>query len=267
MCSHEQLAGLAEPGADPVDALQSALLRVAVGPQASLRGQLREGGGLLRAIRRVLPDDDTRLLIVVDQLEELFTMNDDEEQARFLSMVTHMDHQIGRILARLEALGIADQTLVVFASDNGGTKSSRNAPLRGHKGSTFEGGIRVPLIVHWPGQIQPNSTSPAIVTGTDYYPTLLEMLNLPALPDQHIDGRSFVPALKAEDYDRGPIYWHFPHYSNHGFQSPGGAVRSGRYKLLEYYENRTVQLFDLRNDIGEQNDLAESKPNIARKLN
>jgi len=95
---------------------------------------------------------------------------------------------------------------------------------------------------------------------------MLEMLKLPALPDQHKDGRSFVPALKAEDYDRGPIYWHFPHYSNHGYQSPNGAIRSGRYKLIEYYENGTVQLFDLENDIGERNDLAESQPEIAQKL-
>jgi arylsulfatase A len=87
------------------------------------------------------------------------------------------------------------------------------------------------------------------------------------LPEQHIDGRSFVPALKAEDYDRGPIYWHFPHYSNHGFQSPGGAIRFGRYKLLEYYENGTVQLFDLENDIGEQNDLAElATSELAQRL-
>ena len=144
--------------------------------------------------------------------------------------------------------------------------ASSNLPLRGAKGWNYEGGIRVPLIVYWAGKIQPNSTSHAVVTGTDYYPTLLEMLNLPALPDQHVDGRSFVPALKAEDYDRGPIYWHFPHYSNHGFQSPGGAIRSGRYKLLEYYENGVVQLFDLEQDIGEQNDLAKSQPEIAQKL-
>jgi len=144
--------------------------------------------------------------------------------------------------------------------------ASSNLPLRGAKGWNYEGGIRVPLIVHWPGEIQPNSTSQAIVMGTDYYPTLLDMLNLPAVPEQHLDGQSFVPALKAEGYDRGPIYWHFPHYSNHGFQSPGGAIRWGRYKLLEYYEIRTVQLFDLEEDIGEQNDLAESHPEIARKL-
>jgi arylsulfatase A-like enzyme len=122
-----------------------------------------------------------------------------------------------------------------------------------------------PLVVHWPGKTKANTTSQAVVTGTDFYPTLLEMLGLPALPDQHQDGRSFVPALKAKPYERGPIYWHFPHYSNHGYQSPNGAIRSGRYKLIEYYENGTVQLFDLENDIGERKDLAKSKPEIAQK--
>jgi arylsulfatase A-like enzyme len=144
--------------------------------------------------------------------------------------------------------------------------ASSNLPLRGAKGWNYEGGIRVPLVVHWPGKTQANTTSQAVVTGTDFYPTLLEMLGLPALPDQHQDGRSFVPALKAKPYERGPIYWHFPHYSNHGYQSPNGAIRSGRYKLIEYYENGTVQLFDLENDIGERKDLAKSKPEIAQKL-
>jgi hypothetical protein len=120
--------------------------------------------------------------------------------------------------------------------------------------------------VHWPGKTQPSSTSQAIVTGTDFYPTLLEMIGLPAMPKQHMDGKSFAPALKAEAYDRGAIYWHFPHYSNHGYQSPGGAIRLGKYKLLEYYENGTVQLFDLDNDIGERHDLADSQPEIAQKL-
>ena len=144
--------------------------------------------------------------------------------------------------------------------------ASSNLPLRGAKGWNYEGGIRVPLIVHWPNNIRANSKSHAVVTGTDFYPTLLEMLKLPALPDQHVDGRSFVPALREEDYDRGPIYWHFPHYSNHGYQSPNGAIRSGRYKLIEYYENGTVQLFDLQNDLGEKNDLAKSDPATTQKL-
>ncbi|MGB7343305.1 MAG: sulfatase [Pirellulaceae bacterium] len=219
------------------------------------------------------------------QNERVWWVKQKQDNVEFAGMVEATDESLGRIRTKLKELGLDKNTIIIFTSDNGGMAASNqyrginhprqklnsrfassNLPLRGAKGWNYEGGIRVPLIVHWPGEIQANSTSQAIVTGTDFYPTLLEMLNLSALPDQHIDGRSFVPALKAEAYDRGPIYWHFPHYSNHGFQSPGGAVRSGRYKLLEYYENETVQLFDLENDIGEQNDLAESKPEIVGKL-
>ena len=93
--------------------------------------------------------------------------------------------------------------------------------------------------MHWDGQVPRHTVSDSIVTGTDFYPTILEMLGLPMLPQQHLDGVSFVPALKMQPHQRGPVYWHFPHYSNHGYQSPGGAVRHGRYKLLEYYENGT----------------------------
>ncbi len=219
------------------------------------------------------------------QNERVWWVKQKQDNVEFAGMVGATDESLGRIRAKLKELGLEKNTIVIFASDNGGMSASNgylginhpretlnarfassNLPLRGAKGWNYEGGVRVPLIVHWPGEIQPDSTSQAIVTGTDYYPTLLEMLNLPALPDQHVDGRSFVPALKGEDYDRGPIYWHFPHYSNHGYQSPGGAIRYGRYKLLEYYENGTVQLFDLENDIGEQNDLAKSQPEISRKL-
>ncbi len=219
------------------------------------------------------------------QAERVWWVKQKQDNVEFAAMVEATDQSLGRIRAKLQELGLEKDTIIIFTSDNGGMAASNqyrgihhprdslnsryassNLPLRGAKGWNYEGGIRVPLIVHWPDQITPNSKSQAIVTGTDYYPTLLEMLNLPALPDQHQDGRSFVPALKAQDYQRGPIYWHFPHYSNHGFQSPGGAIRSGRYKLLEYYENGTVQLFDLENDIGERNDLAKTKPDIADRL-
>jgi arylsulfatase A-like enzyme len=219
------------------------------------------------------------------QNERVWWVKQKQDNVEFAGMVEATDESLGRIRAKLEELGLEKNTIVIFTSDNGGMSASNgykginhprealnakfassNLPLRGAKGWNYEGGLRVPLIVHWPGKTQPGSTSQAIVTGTDYYPTLLNMLDLPDLPEQHIDGRSFVPALKGEDYDRGPIYWHFPHYSNHGYQSPGGAIRLGRYKLLEYYENGTVQLFDLENDIGEQNDLAKSEPEIARKL-
>ena len=219
------------------------------------------------------------------QAERVWWVKQKQDNVEFAAMVEATDQSLGRIRAKLQELGLEKNTIIIFTSDNGGMAASNqyrgihhprdslnsryassNLPLRGAKGWNYEGGIRVPLIVHWPDQITPNSRSQAIVTGTDYYPTLLEMLNLPALPNQHQDGQSFVPALKAQDYQRGPIYWHFPHYSNHGFQSPGGAIRAGRYKLLEYYENGTVQLFDLENDIGEQNDLAKSKPEIADRL-
>ena len=219
------------------------------------------------------------------QAERVWCVKQKQDNVEFAAMVEATDQSLGRIRAKLQELGLEKNTIIIFTSDNGGMAASNqyrgihhprdslnsryassNLPLRGAKGWNYEGGIRVPLIVHWPDQITPNSKSQAIVTGTDYYPTLLEMLNLPALPNQHQDGQSFVPALKAQDYQRGPIYWHFPHYSNHGFQSPGGAIRAGRYKLLEYYENGTVQLFDLENDIGEQNDLAKSKPEIADRL-
>ena len=144
--------------------------------------------------------------------------------------------------------------------------ATSNLPLRGAKGWNYEGGIRVPLIVYWPGRTKANVTSHALVPGTDHYPTLLEMLGLPLLPEQHVDGMSFVPALEGRTHERGPIFWHFPHYSNHGYQSPNGAIRSGNHKLIEYYENGTIQLFDLEQDIGEQRNLASNKPEVARRL-
>ena len=220
-----------------------------------------------------------------NQSERVWWVKQKQDNVEFAGMVEATDESLGRIRAKLKELGLEKNTIVIFTSDNGGMAASNqyrginhpretlnsrfassNLPLRGAKGWNYEGGIRVPLVVHWPGKTQANTTSQAIVTGTDFYPTLLEMLDLPALPNQHKDGRSFVPALKAEDYERGPIYWHFPHYSNHGYQSPGGAIRSGQYKLLEYFENGTVQLFDLENDISERNDLSESQPEITQRL-
>ena len=231
---------------------------------------------------QALEADDNR---TSHQDERVWWVKQKQDNVEFAGMLEATDQSLGRIRAKLKELGLEENTIIIFTSDNGGMSASNqyrginhprqtldsqfassNLPLRGAKGWNYEGGIRVPLIVHWPNNIRANSRSHAVVTGTDFYPTLLEMLKLPALPDQHVDGRSFVPALKEEDYDRGPIYWHFPHYSNHGYQSPNGAIRSGRYKLIEYYENGTVQLFDLQNDLGEKNDLAKSDPETTQKL-
>ncbi len=237
-----------------------------------------------------LTEEELKALAANDELQahqdaRVWWVKQKQDNVEFAGMLEATDESLARIRAKLKKLGLEENTIIIFTGDNGGMSASNqyrgiknsrealdsrfassNLPLRGAKGWNYEGGIRVPLVVHWPGKTQANTTSQAVVTGTDFYPTLLEMLGLPALPDQHKDGRSFVPALEAKPYERGPIYWHFPHYSNHGYQSPNGAIRSGRYKLIEYYENGTVQLFDLENDIGERKDLKKSKPEIAQKL-
>jgi len=209
-----------------------------------------------------------------------------QDNIEFAAMVEAVDESLGRVLDKLESLGLSDSTIIVFFSDNGGMAganlgnpkrvipksqldsrfSTSNLPLRGAKGWLYEGGIRVPMIVKWPGHGKAGTVCEEPVISTDFYPSLLEMAGLAALPDQHVDGVSFVPALKGKPFDRKAIFWHFPHYSNHGMQSPGGAIRLGDYKLLEYFENNTVQLFNLRKDLGEQNDLSKEDPEKTRQL-
>jgi len=204
-----------------------------------------------------------------------------QDNVEFAGMVESMDESLGRVCAKLDELGLAGNTIIIFFSDNGGMSaanfgypprviretqldtaySTSNLPLRGAKGWLYEGGIRVPMIVKWPGHGSQGAVCSEPVISTDFFPSILEMAGLPLQPEHHADGVSLVPLLKGgKALDRDAIYWHFPHYSNHGMQSPGGAIRSGDYKLLEYYENNTVQLFNLREDIGEQNDLSESQP-------
>jgi arylsulfatase A len=210
-----------------------------------------------------------------------------QDNPEFAGMVENIDENFGRVLAKLEELGLEDNTVVIFFSDNGGMSGSNfwdpervipdslldrayatsNLPLRGGKGWLYEGGIRVPLIVKWPSHTKEETSCDVPVTSVDLFPTILDMLGFPILDEMHFDGVSFLPLLKGENYlDREAIYWHFPHYSNHGMQSPGGAIRYGDYKLIEYYENGSLQLFNLKDDIGEQNDLAELKPEKAREL-
>lgn len=210
-----------------------------------------------------------------------------QDNVEFAAMVESMDESLGRVLAKLKELGIENNTLIIFYSDNGGMSaanfyypdrkipeneldkefSSSNLPLRGAKGWMYEGGIRVPLIVKWPGKGQKGTLCDVPVTSPDFLPSILEIAGIALTPEQRTDGVSFVPLLKGETkIDRDAIYWHFPHYSNHGMQSPGGAIRCGDYKLLEYYENNTVQLFNLKEDIGEMNDLSKSNPDKVSEL-
>ena len=210
-----------------------------------------------------------------------------QDNPQFSAMVESVDESLGRVLDKLRELGLEDNTLVIFFSDNGGMSAANfgnpnrviseeqldeayatsNLPLRGAKGWLYEGGIREPLIVKWPAQGRRGIECDVPVISTDFFPTILDIIGLPLPEELELDGVSIASLVKGEkDLNREAIYWHFPHYSNHGNQSPGGAVRSGDYKLLEYYENSTVQLFNLKSDIGEQHDLAQSEPERVQEL-
>jgi len=188
----------------------------------------------------------------------------------YAGMVEAMDQAVGKVLNKLEELGLAENTIIFFMSDNGGLSTSEghptsNLPLRGGKGWLYEGGIREPWMVRWPGVTAPGSTTDAPVVSTDFYPTILEMAGLPLQKEQHQDGVSFVSVLKEEQtagassFDRGAMYWHYPHYGNQG-GSPGSAIREGRWKLIYWYEDERTELYDLSKDVEEKNNLAASEP-------
>jgi len=188
----------------------------------------------------------------------------------YAGMVEAMDTAVGIVLDRLDRLGLAENTVVFFMSDNGGLSTSEgsptaNAPLRAGKGWLYEGGIREPMIVRAPGLTRPGSVSTEPVISTDFYPTMLDLAGLPARPDQHVDGVSLRPLLEGKKVDRGPIFWHYPHYGNQG-GAPGGAVREGDWKLIEWYEDGRLELFNLRDDPGETRNLAEAHPDRIKAL-
>ena len=188
-----------------------------------------------------------------------------QRHATYAAMVETMDTSVGRVLAKLKELGIEDDTIVCFTGDNGGLSTSEgsptsNLPLRGGKGWLYEGGIREPFLVRWPGVTRPGSTCDEPVISTDFYPTLLAASGLPLLEKQHQDGVSLVPLLKQDgEIHRDALFWHYPHYSNQGGM-PGGAIRMGDYKLIERFEDGRVHLYNLAQDVGERTDLATEMP-------
>ena len=196
-----------------------------------------------------------------------------QDNADYASMVYAMDENVGRLLSKLDELKLADRTIVIFMSDNGGlsTRSSKRSPtsvlpLRAGKGWCYEGGIRVPMIIRAPGVNIPGDVCQTPVTSHDFYPTMLELAGLPLQPTQHVDGISFVPLLKGkQSLERNAIFWHYPHY--HGSTwTPGAAVRSGDWKLIEFYEEDKVELYNLKLDIGERKDLSLEEPEKTREL-
>ncbi|MBN1590680.1 MAG: sulfatase [Pirellulales bacterium] len=183
---------------------------------------------------------------------------DKQHDPTYAAMIDSVDESTGRILDRLKKLGIDDHTVVIFMSDNGPLRPySRPSPLRASKGTLFEGGIRVPMIIKWPGVTQPGSVCDVPVATVDFFPTILEIAGGPA---RKVDGESLVPLLKKQDtLKRDALYWHYPHYSNHRMP-PCGAIRQGDFKLIEFYEDGQLQLFNLKEDLGERHNLAAAMP-------
>lgn len=187
----------------------------------------------------------------------------------YAALVESVDDSVGRILQTLETLQLARDTVIVFTSDNGGLvlrNVTSNLPLREGKGSAYEGGVRVPLIVKWPGVTRPGSVCDAPVITPDFYPTLLEIAGLKPARGQVVDGMSLVPLLRGRGaIRRDALFWHYPHY-HPGGATPYGAIREGDWRLVEFYEDNHVELYNLRRDIGEKHNLAESEPALAKRL-
>jgi arylsulfatase A-like enzyme len=186
--------------------------------------------------------------------------------AGYAAMVESVDDALGTILAALDRLGIRDRTAIVFTSDNGGLVSSTdNAPARAGKGSAYEGGVRVPFIVSWPGVTRPGTTSAEPVITPDIPATILDLTGAGPEPGQPLDGVSLAPALRGEPLGRDALYWHYPHY-HPGGATPHSAVRAGDWRLVRFYEDGRRELYNLRADEGETTDLAAREPDRVTDL-
>jgi len=209
-----------------------------------------------------------------------------DKDPAFAAKVERLDQIVGRVLDKLDDLQLAKNTLVIFYSDNGGVGGYRamgdkgtrsytdNAPLRGGKSTLYEGGIRVPLAMRWPGVIRPGSVCATPVTSVDFYPTFLELCGANVDVTYPLDGISLVPLLKGEELKdpNRAIFWHFPvYYGNKKkngvwVNTPCSAIRAGDFKLIEFFEDNHLELYNLRHDIGEMKNLASLNPDRARQL-
>lgn len=196
-----------------------------------------------------------------------------QDHAVYAAMVETLDRSIGRITDTLRTLGLDDRTAVVFVSDNGGLSTvqgsrpgpTSNLPLRAGKGWLYEGGIRVPLIVRWPGVTRPGTVIGTPATTDDLFPTLLELAGAARSTDVPLDGLSLAPLFRGDSLPSRPLFWHFPHYHGSG-NRPSGVVRDGNYKLLEWFEDGRVELYDLASDSTETHDISAERPQMAVRL-
>jgi len=212
---------------------------------------------------------------IIEKYKKKPAPENDQNNPIYAAMVESVDKSVGRVMETLERLRIEENTVVFFMSDNGGlavregphTPATCNAPLRAGKGYLYEGGIREPWIVKWPGAVKPGSVCNTPVSSVDFFPTIAEIAGI-SKPKTNgpIDGISTVPLLKETGkIERDAIFWHYPHFSNQGGR-PCGAIREGDYKLIERYEDGTLELYNLRKDISETRDLSFSMSDKTKKL-
>lgn len=196
--------------------------------------------------------------------------NDAQSNAIYAAMIDSLDQSVGRIRSELKKLGIADRTIMVFTSDNGGRiPTTSNLPLRVGKGSCYEGGTRVPLIIDWPGVAEPGSVCDTPVISMDLFPTFMEIAGLADGAKTAIDGVSLAPILRQSgDLRRDELFWHYPHYQHYqkGGAIPYSAIRKGNFKLIEFLADMRIELYNLKDDIGEQRDLASQLPDKVDEL-
>lgn len=213
--------------------------------------------------------EDTTTLVEGEAISRV-----EQNNPAYATMVAAVDENVGRLLEALEERNLRDDTVVILTSDNGGLSTifndpgpTSNLPLRSGKGWLYEGGIRIPLIIDAPKsfQSQPELSREPVVT-TDLYPTILDLVNIEPGSELQLDGQSLMPLLERTELGSPrALYWHYPHYHGSGWK-PGGAVRLGNWKLIEFFETGEHELYDLAVDLEERNDLAESYPEITRDL-
>jgi len=203
--------------------------------------------------------------------KHLIDSNADAFEPEYAALIETLDDTVGLLMKEIESLGLANDTIFIFTSDNGGlhvpegghARVTHNTPFRAGKGYTYEGGQRIPLIVRWPGRIEAGEVVDAPVNNVDWIPTLLELAGAPQPED--IDGCSFAPGLLHGQFEERDLFWHFPHYTNQGGR-PSGAMRSGDWLLVEYYDIDHVELYNLAEDIGERSDLAATHTEIVTRM-
>ena len=217
---------------------------------------------------------------LIGKYRKLVDPEDPQRSPTYAAMIESMDDAVGTLLDALDRLGLAENTIIVFFSDNGGnmynevdgTSPTSNAPLRGGKATMFEGGVRVPMVVSWPGHVQPDTSSDTIVQSTDFFPTFLELLGLEAMPGQVFDGVSIAPVLSGQGIDRAAIFTYFPHDPPvPDWIPPSISVHQGDWKLIrEFYQGgngtHRYRLFNLRDDLGEKKNIARHHPELVRRL-